>query len=1366
MKQFTNLYQVSKTLRFELQPIGKTKETFKGWLEKIDTAIPDVDDENLFLRDKKIKEAYLAIKPIMDSIHEEFIEKSLSSKEAKNIDFSDYYSLFKEKKVSSEFEKRLRKKISDTYSIAGDYFISEIEKTIANQKRKSNKKAAVAEEEKITKRKSKKPFECLTDVKMLFYLSANVKRLAEQHEIDEETLSRYIQTFKGFWGYLDGYNQNRENYYESEKETSTAVATRIVNENLPTFCNNILRFEKREKEYLNVFQYLKNNNRETKIKNSLGEEEDVVPIRASIFKIEHFNECLTQSQIEEYNRVIGNYNLLINLYNQLRSEETEYREIDEFEKLRKQIGCGKKPTNFDMLHDDSELKELLQKAGEAGEKMFGTENKQAEISTLPQFVKFLKDCNNWEGIYMSKAAINIISSLYFANWHSIEDKLYEAKAKACITYDKNREEPIQLRDAVELSELFAVLDTELSEHIFKDSLFKKDETNEYQNVLDKTLSPSKNLINLLCCDIEQYTKSFLVKTDKILALEKFKNDTHANEENETVKIIREWFVAATNAMRIVRFFAVRKSKMKGKIPNVAMEHALDNLLYCDNVQWFKWYDLVRNYLTKKPQDDVKENKLKLNFGTSSLLDGWSDGQEKTKAATLLKYNNELYLCILKTKNIFDTSKEDNPVYQTNLSVASRLILRNLKFQTLAGKGFLSENDISYSEMGAANPSQAILCLQKIIKERYVSKYPQLEKFVLKSYTDKGKFDAEISDALKDCYVCEYMPIDWNVIIEKQNSEELFLFKICCKDIKPGTYGRKDLQTMYWEDVLSEGSNHQLCAGAEIFMREPISKESPVRHRVGSKLVNKRDQDGNTIPEHIYREIYSYANGRVNVLSAEAKVFAEKSIIKDAKYEIIKDKRFYGDTKFMFHCPIKLFFKAKDPSRVFSEVNTLVNDVLQESTNLHFIGIDRGEKHLVYSCAIDKDARIVKCIHHDIINGTDYVQKLEAVADERIIAKKNWQEENKIKDLKKGYISHVVHRLVEETIKDDGMISPHAYIILEDLSTSMKRGRQKIEKQVYQNLEMALAKKLNFVVDKTASQGELGSVSMALQLTPPVNTYQDIEGKKQFGVMLYTRANYTSITDPATGWRKTIYIKDGKEDNIRKDFISKFTDWGFDGLDYYFEYKEENVGHIWRMYSGINGEPLPRFQNRKQIMQDKNIWVSEQVNVVDILDNLFARFDKSKSLKEQLEHGVELQKINGRNETAWQSLRYAINVIQQIRNSGDKKSGNDNFLYSPVRNAKGEHFDTRNHHNNGELSEIKDADANGAFNIARKGLIMDAHIKYWNECGRPMKSDKKDEKTSDLDLFISDREWDMWLLDRSLWEKELPIFASLKAKKKQ
>lgn len=1390
MKKFdelTGLYSLSKTLRFELKPVGKTEETFKQWLEEMQSNELVVDcDSNLFLKDKKIKDAYLAIKPIMDNLHEQFIEMSLLSEKAKQIDFSEYFEEYKDKKVSDELEKGIRKQIGATYNIAGNYFSEEIAKALGKE----------------FKTKKDKPYECLTDAKMYNYLSANVKDLAEQNGIDEQTLANHIEQFKGFWGYLDGYNQNRENYYKVDKEASTAVATRIVHENLPTFCSNISRFEKRKNEYLGIYQYLTDNNRERKIKNSKGEEVDAEAISENVFQIEHFNECLAQSQIEEYNRIIGNYNMLINLYNQARRGEKDFRKIEEFEKLYKQIGCGEKKTMFETLQNESDVKNLLEKASEAGKEMFKTSSNSLEIKTVPDFIKFLKECDNWDGIYMSKTAISKISNLYFSNWHSIKDKLKEAKADACITYDKNREEPIKLRDAVELSGLFAVMDSECPEYTFKESLFKDDETNDYRGVLNKDLSSSKNLIRLLCFDIERNIKVFLNESDSIVAFEKYKNtNRQADEEDQTIKKIKDWFDAATDAMRVVRYFAVRKSKMKGNLPNVTMEQALSNLLYSDEARWFKWYDLIRNYLTKKPQDDAKENKLKLNFDSSSFLkeSGWDNDYSKNGAFIAIK-GNDYYLVVVN-----DKLEEDdiNKLKTSSNNTAKRLIYKQQKmdFKNFPRLFIFSKGDnLAPAVEKYKLPIETILEdykkyreLSQKGKESFIEEHPNFRSNLIEYFkkcalvhesllpfkdmlemvwrkTDEYKTLSDFyNDTINACYEITFEDIDFDKL---RSMDNFYIFQIYNKDFSTGQNGgngktgKPNIHTIYWKMLFDEINLKNVVfkldgQGAEIFMRDPVAKESPIKHRIGSKLVNKRDKYGNTIPDLIYREVYSYVNGKTKEVSVEAKKYIDeqKAIIKDVKHEIIKDKRFYGEPKYLFHCPITINFKAKSANE--SEVNSKILNALQQSDNLQFIGIDRGEKHLVYSCSIDKNGKIIKdkCHHYDNINGTDYVQKLDAVADARVIAKKNWQEENKIRDLKSGYISHVVHRLVEETIKDGNRIAPHAYIVLEDLNTEMKRGRQKFEKQVYQNLETALAKKLNFVVDKNAKQGELGSVSKALQLTPPISNYQDIEGKKQFGVMLYTRANYTSVTDPATGWRKTIYIKNGREEDIKNQILDKFDDFGFDGKDYYFEYTEAHAGHTWRMYSGKNGEPLPRFQNKKQLQEDKNIWVPEPVNVEEILNQLFANFDKEKSFKEQIEHGVELKKIDGRSETAWQSLQYALDLIQQIRNSGVKKE-DDNFLYSPVRNDKDEHFDTRNYKNNDELSEIKDADANGAYNIARKGLIMDAHIKHWIAKGRPT---KKGEKTSDLDLFISDKEWDLWLLNRDQWKKELPIFASRNAK---
>ena len=74
----------------------------------------------------------------------------------------------------------------------------------------------------------------------------------------------------------------------------------------------------------------------------------------------------------------------------------------------------------------------------------------------------------------------------------------------------------------------------------------------------------------------------------------------------------------------------------------------------------------------------------------------------------------------------------------------------------------------------------------------------------------------------------------------------------------------------------------------------------------------------------------------------------------------------------------------------------------------------------------------------------------------------------------------------------------------------------------------------------------------------------------------------------------------------------------------------------------------------------------------------------------------------------------------MRNSDDK--GND-YIISPVANTEGQFFDSRN----GDKKLPLDADANGAYNIARKGL--------WNI--RQIKQTKNDKK---LNLSISSTEW--------------------------
>ena len=109
--QFTNRYSLSKTLRFELKPIGKTRENIKA-------ANPD------FIHDQNIENAYQMLKPVFDILHEEFISRSLENSEAKKISFTDYFSVYKDLRKEKDKTKKLKliKRLEDQEKKLEDFY--------------------------------------------------------------------------------------------------------------------------------------------------------------------------------------------------------------------------------------------------------------------------------------------------------------------------------------------------------------------------------------------------------------------------------------------------------------------------------------------------------------------------------------------------------------------------------------------------------------------------------------------------------------------------------------------------------------------------------------------------------------------------------------------------------------------------------------------------------------------------------------------------------------------------------------------------------------------------------------------------------------------------------------------------------------------------------------------------------------------------------------------------------------------------------------------------------------------------------------------------------------------------------------------
>ena len=270
------------------------------------------------------------------------------------------------------------------------------------------------------------------------------------------------------------------------------------------------------------------------------------------------------------------------------------------------------------------------------------------------------------------------------------------------------------------------------------------------------------------------------------------------------------------------------------------------------------------------------------------------------------------------------------------------------------------------------------------------------------------------------------------------------------------------------------------------------------------------------------------------------------------YPIISNRRYAFD-KFQFH--FSIIQNYLEP-KTYKDFNGKVNEFIRNNEDIHIIGIDRGERHLLYLTLIDGKGNIVEQYSlNEIINEhkgnkytTNYHTLLDAREGNRDEERRNWKTIESIKELKEGYLSQVIHKISEL------MVKYNAIVVLEDLNAGFIRGRQKVEKSVYQQFEKMLIDKLNYLVDKKKSATELGGTLKALQLTNKFESFQKMG--KQSGFLFYVPAWNTSKIDPVTGF---VNFLDTKYENIdkTKTFFKKFKDIRYNSEKGYFEFVIDN-----------------------------------------------------------------------------------------------------------------------------------------------------------------------------------------------------------------
>lgn len=1214
-EDFTGLYPLSKTLRFELKPIGRT-------LEHIET-------DGLLEQDQHRAESYKKVKKIIDRYHKDYIENALGDFELQLQDkgrknsLEEYYALYQckrteeeEKNAFTKVQKNLRKQISDRLTDLDVY-------------KRIFKKELIKED----------LLEYVTDT-------------AEKELVEE---------FRDFTTYFSGFHENRKNMY-SDEDKSTAISYRIIHENLPKFIDNgfsiskiiaIPEMQNHMKELYKDFEAYLN-----------------VESLTDLFRLDNFSMVITQTQIEVYNTIIGGksedkvkikgLNEYINLYNQTHKEN----KLPKLKVLFKQILSDREAISWlpDEFKSDQETLDAIQKCysdlnNESG--VLGERNLKTILESLAQY-----DLN---GINIrNDLQLTDISQKVFGSWSVIQNAVLEDLKNRCTRKRKEDEEEyeqrllklykaqgsfsigyldeclVQAGQGKKVEDYFATLGAVNTETEQRENLFARIE-NAYTMVADLLSKPYPNNKNL-AQDKSNVTlvKDFL---DSLKALQRFIKPLlgHGDENEKDERFYGEF---------------------------TALWSELDKVT--------SLYNMARNYMTRKP---YSVEKIKLNFENSTLMDGWDLNKEHDNTTIILRKDGLYYLAIMnkKANKILDVDKAEK-----NGDCYERMVYKLLP----GANKMLPKVFFAKSRIEEFAPSQKIL---NIRKQETFKKGPKFSiddchalidffKSSIAKHEDWRKFGFKFSDTSiyedlsgfyreveSQGYNISFTNVSVSYINKMVDEGKLYLFQIYNKDFSPFSKGTPNMHTLYWKMLFDEANLkdvvYKLNGQAEAFFRKKsISYQKPT-HPANLPIKNKNQN--NPKKESVF------------------------------EYDLVKNRRYTVD-KFQFHVPITMNFKSIGRDHI----NHQVMEFLQSDKDAHIIGIDRGERHLLYLVVMDRFGNIKEQFSlNEIVNQykgvtyhTNYRDLLEKKESQREGARKSWQTIENIKELKEGYLSQVIHKITEL------MLKYHAIVVLEDLNMGFMRGRQKVEKQVYQKFEKMLIDKLNYLVDKHADPKKEGGLLHAYQLTNKFDGFQKLG--KQSGFLFYIPAWNTSKIDPSTGF---VNLLDTRYESIEKTkaFFSKFDIIRYndktDQFEFTFNYnnfttKAEGTRTKWTLCT--QGERIKTFRNPQKNSQ----WDNEKVELSKEFKKFFADYqiDINGNIKESISSQTE--------KPFFEKMLYLLKLTLQMRNS--ITDTDVDYLISPVADEKGIFYDSRTCSD----SLPKNADANGAYNIARKGLMLVRQIR--------------------------------------------------------
>ena len=1241
MKDLTGQYSLSKTLRFELKPIGKTLE--------------HIEQKGLLTQDEQRAEEYELMKGIIDRYHKAFITMCLRNCKIKvnNTDdeldsLEEYSSLLSKSKRDADDEDKLEK------------IKENLRKQIVNAFKSGNTYGDLFKKELI-------------------------KNHLPDFVTDEEE-KQVVEHFCNFTTYFTGFHDNRKNMYSDEAK-STAIAYRLIHENFPRFFDNLRSFAKiSESEVANRFP---------EIESAFSLYLNLEHI-ADMFHVDYFPVVLTQEQIDVYNNIIGGkteedgtkiqgINEYINLYNQHHPDvklpflKPLYKMI-----LSDKVALSWLPEEFE---NDEEMLTAINDFYKSVQPVIFGDDENCIRHLLTNIAEY-----NTDHIYISNdLGLTGISQQLFDQYSIFEDAIKDELRRNVKQTPKEKRNPELLEERIK--NLFK---KEKSFSIsYLDSLIKdkgEDTIESYYAKLGAFDGDGKQKVNLLT----QIEMSYIAAKEVLDG--KYDN---INQSEEATKYIKDLLDAFKSLQHYIK--PLLGSGEEAEKDNVFSSQLLNVWEALDVVT--PLYNKVRNWLTRKP---YSTKKIKLNFENAQLLGGWDMNKEADYASVLLRKNNQYYLAIMDKKHnhAFDieTLPSDGACFEKidyKLLPGANKMLPKVFFSKSRINEFAPSTDIQIAyrqETHKKGKNFNLADCHRLIDffKQSIAKHEDWSKFPFhfsdtSTYEDISGFYREVE---QQGYTIGFRKISESYIYRLVDEGKLYLFQIWNKDFSDYSKGTPNMHTLYWKALFDKANLadvvYKLNGQAEVFYRKrSLQKENTTVHKALQPIKNKNTQN-------------------------------EKST-STFDYDIVKDRRYTVD-KFHFHVPITINFKSSGRPNI----NEHVLDIIRHHGIEHVIGIDRGERHLLYLSLIDLKGRIIKQMTLNEIKqqtggnyGTNYKELLAAREGDRAEARRNWKKIENIKDLKAGYLSQVVHVIAQM------MVEYNAIVVLEDLNMGFMRGRQKIERSVYEQFEHMLIDKLNFYVDKKKEACAPGGLLHGLQLANKFESFNKLG--KQSGCLFYVPAWNTSKIDPVTGFVNMLDARYESVESSRR-FFSRFDviryneekNWFEFTFDYNnFHAKLDGTKTQWTLCT--YGSRIKTFRNPAKLNQ----WDNEEVVLTDEFKKVFANagINIHGNLKEAICSLAKREHL--------EPLMHLMKLLLQLRNS--KTNSEVDYMLSPVA-ENGVFYDSRSCNGNLPI----DADANGAYNIARKGLWVLRQI--------------QDSKPGDkLNLALSNKEWLRFVQEKSNFE---------------